>query len=457
MSRAARLALRRRPGPADGLEPGSRLRSAFRFGVGFVLIATLIGGELAACSAPSDRAREKQATASASRAAVDGRRVQEPAQGPAPDASGFTVARGSRAWSFPRDHGAHPEYATEWWYTTGILRTAEGRRFGYELTFFRVGLVPEKSSVRRAAATAERVSPWRASDLILAHATLTDPETGRFLVDHRASRAAQGWAGADTSRLDVWVDEWRMAQAAPDSTKALVVSSAPPPDSKADFTVSVPEASTGARFGLDLRLRSLRPPVLHGDGGLSPKDARAEPHASWYLSLPALETTGTLSVEGEVFDVSGTTWMDHEFFTGGLSEAQVCWDWFSARLDDGRDLMLYRLRRKDGSTDHLAGTVASADGVSARPIETRDAVFEPLASWTSPASGAVYPIAWRVRLPAESLDLTVQTPLAGQEVRTGGTRLDYWEGMVDYRGTWGNAAVAGEGYLEMTGYEAPLR
>jgi predicted secreted hydrolase len=374
--------------------------------------------------------------------------------GSAEEVSGFTTARGSRAWSFPRDHGAHPEYATEWWYTTGILRTAAGRRFGYELTFFRVGLVPKGSPFRVAAL---RVSPWRASDVILAHATLSDAETGRFLVDHRASRAARSWAGADTTRLDVWVDEWRMTQTgAPDAAQALAASSEPRPGSGADFTTSVPVASTDGRFGLDLRLRSLRPPVLHGDGGLSPKDARAEPHASWYLSLPRLKTTGTVSVGGEAFPVSGTTWMDHEFFTGGLSEAQVGWDWFSARLDDGRDLMLYRLRRKDGSTDYLAGTMASADGVSSRPVETRDAVFEPLASWTSPASGTVYPVAWRVRLPAENLDLTVQTPLPGQEVRTGGMAFDYWEGMVEYRGKSGNDEITGEGYLEMTGYEAPL-
>jgi predicted secreted hydrolase len=432
------------------------LKSASRFSEA-VLLAALILGELAACSAPSDGARGDRATASASRAAVDGRRVQESAQGPGPDASGFAVARGSRAWSFPRDHGVHPEYATEWWYTTGILRTAEGRRFGYELTFFRLGLVPGGSTVRLAAVTAGRLSPWRATDLILAHATLTDPETRRFLVDYRASRAAQGWAGADSTRLDVWVDDWRMTQARnPDSTQSLATSSVSQPGSGADFTVRVPEASTSGRFGLDLRLLTLRPPVLHGDGGLSPKDARAEPHASWYLSLPRLETKGTLSVEGEVFEVSGTTWMDHEFFTGGLSEAQVGWDWFSARLDDGRDLMLYRLRRKDGSTDYLAGTVVAADGSSWRPADTRDALFEPLASWTSPASGTAYPVGWRVRLPAEKLDLTVRTPLPGQEVRAGGTAVDYWEGLVDYRGMWGNAAIAGEGYLEMTGYEKPM-
>jgi predicted secreted hydrolase len=420
------------------------------------------------------------------------------------DDSGFESARGSREWSFPRDHGSHPAYATEWWYTTGIVRTAEGRRFGYELTFFRVGLAPSSplspagGTKALAPATAgpeapapptarpeppvptdagphesillapeRQVSPWRARDLVLAHATLTDVEGGTFLLDHRESRAAQGWAGADTTRLGVWVDEWRLVQIQasepPDVLRSVKTDRATSdwrgtgsPAAPGAFILTVPAASTGGRFGLDLRLDTSRPAVLHGRGGLSPKDARAEPHASWYLSLPRLETRGTLTVAGESFRVAGETWMDHEFFTGGLAPKQVGWDWFSARFQDGRDLMLYRLRRRDGTTDFLSGTVVAADGTSWRAVDVRGAALEPIERWHSSSSGVVYPVGWRLRLPAESLDLSVTTPLPGQEVRTGGPTFDYWEGLVDYRGTWEGAETRGEGYLEMTGYGTPL-
>jgi predicted secreted hydrolase len=218
----------------------------------------------------------------------------------------------------------------------------------------------------------------------------------------------------------------------------------------------VPAASTGGRFGLDLHLESSRPIVLHGRNGLSIKDARAEPHASWYLSLPRLETRGTITAAGESLQVTGTTWMDHEFFTGGLAPTQVGWDWFSARFADGRDLVLYRLRRADGTTDFLSGTVVSAHGASWRDLDVRGATLEPTERWRRPKSDVVYPVGWRIRLPAEGLALTVETPLSGQELRTGGPTFDYWEGLVGYRGTWGNADVLGEGYLEMTGYGTPL-
>jgi predicted secreted hydrolase len=295
-----------------------------------------------------------------------------------------------------------------------------------------------------------QVSPWRARDLILAHAAITDVEGRWFLVDHRASRAAQGWAGADTSRMNVWLEDWRISDGAAHGRDGAI------PEVDAGFMLKVPDSSTTGRFGLDLRLGSRRPPVLHGAAGLSPTDGRPEPHASWYLSLPRLESQGTLTVDGERFQVSGFTWMDHEFFSGGLSEGQVGWDWFSARLQDGRDLMLYRMRRHDGSTDYLAGTIVSADGASWRAVDPRGATFQPMARWTSPAGGASYPIAWRVRLPAERLELETRTPLPAQELRTEGVTFNYWEGLVDYEGTWGGEQVRGEGYLEMTGYEAPL-
>lgn len=358
-------------------------------------------------------------------------------------ASGFREAGGTREWRWPRDHGAHPEYATEWWYTTGVVRTASGRRFGFELTFFRRGLVPPQASPIVVAAATDEGSSWRARDLILAHAAVTDVAGRRFAARQELERAARGWAGADTSGLNVWAGTWRLAA---------------DPDAEGDaFRLRVPPSSTNDAFGLDLRLSTTRPPVLHGDGGLSRKDARPVPHASWYVSLPRLETSGTLTIGGETFEVTGLTWLDHEFFSGGLAPDQVGWDWFSARLADGRDLMLFRLRDARGGTRFTAGTVTSPDGRSSRAVDARGATFEPLEHWRSPATGARYPVRWRASLPAERLEITTRTPLVEQEL--GGTDAAgfvYWEGLADYSGTWRGERITGEGYVEMTGYDAPI-
>jgi predicted secreted hydrolase len=356
------------------------------------------------------------------------------------EALSFQTARGTRVWRFPRDHAAHPAYGTEWWYATGIVRTPEGRLFGYELTFFRVGLAPPRAGEPLGAPPPPPISPWRARDLLLAHAAVTDVEGRRFVVEESFERAARGWAGADTLEMDVWIGGWRAA------------------GWREGFVLTIPAASTGGRLGLELSLRSPRPPVLHGRGGLSTKDARAEPHASWYASLPRLETSGRLSVGGESFPVVGVTWMDHEFFSGGLSGKQAGWDWFSCRLEGGRDLMLFRLRTSGGETDHVAGTVSAADGETWRSLQTAGAAFEPLERWTSPASGANYPTAWRIRLPAEGLELRSRTPLAEQEVvAKESVGFSYWEGLVAYTGVWKGEELRGEGYVEMTGYDAPVR
>jgi predicted secreted hydrolase len=370
------------------------------------------------------------------------------------DSSRFRMARGTRSWSFPHDHAAHREYATEWWYTTGIVRTAEGRLFGYEVTFFRSGLeppaapgepgelpAPGRGPASRAheASPASARSPWRARDLVLAHVALSDVARGRFLFDQRLERAAHGWAGADTAEMRVWVGDWRVAW----EGESLVL--------------QVPPESTNESFGLDLELTPTGPPVLHGAGGLSVKDDREDPHASWYVSLPRLQTRGRLTVRGQSFTVEGATWLDHEFFSGGLSDGQVGWDWFSCRLEDGRDLMLFRLRGARGETDYAAGTIVSGDGTW-RAADMRGATFEGGGLWKSEGSGASYPLRWRVRLPAEGLELTSRTPLAPQEVvARDDVGFTYWEGLVSYQGRWQGEEVRGEGYVEMTGYSKPVR
>jgi len=324
-------------------------------------------------------------------------------------------------WSFPRDHGSHPQFQTEWWYFTGALQTDDAREFGYELTFFRFALRDRLPA---------QASPWRARDLILAHFAITDVTRKRFHLSEGLQRGAAGLAGAATDSLHVWLENWKVTQ---------------------EGDVLQLQAGDEHRARLTLEPRSA--PVLHGDQGVSWKSAD-QSHASYYYSIPRMRTRGTLVVDGQKLEVSGTTWMDHEFFTGDTPIQGVGWDWFSCRLDDGRSLMLYLLRYPDGSR-FRSGTLMLADG-SSRALAVEGMTLEPLRTWTSPETQVTYPVAWRVVLPQESLDLQVEARLDDQEVHATQTvGFAYWEGLSRYTGTFGTDAVRGEGYVELTGYEEP--
>jgi predicted secreted hydrolase len=334
----------------------------------------------------------------------------------------FRHATAPRAWEFPRDHGSHPDYAMEWWYFTGSLFDADGARFGYELTFFRVALRPDLPEV------ADR-SPMRARDLVMAHFTITDVAQKRFHQTECMQRAAAGLAGARAESLDVWIGDWS-ARAAPDGRVHL----------QAD----------AEDMGLDLWLQASRPPVLHGDGGLSWKDVE-HAEASYYYSRPRMHSVGSLRLGEKSRAVSGSTWMDHEFFTGPTPSAGLGWDWFSARLDDGRDLMLYRVRR-EGQPPTIFGT-AVGDGQAVRALDTTGIEFHSTRTWKSPRTGASYPVEWEVELPAEALRMTVRPALDDQEVLSLKTvGFSYWEGLSDYDVVWHGDSLKGEGYLELTGY-----
>lgn len=338
------------------------------------------------------------------------------------EAAGFARALAPRAFAFPADHGPHPAYRTEWWYWTGNLLTGEGRHFGYQLTFFRVALRPEGSA---------RASAWAARDVYLAHLALTDTAAGRFHAQHRAARGAMGLAGARGGPFRVWLEDWAAEGAAPE-------------------TFPLRLRARGDAIALDLRLAAGKPPVLQGELGLSRKGP--EPgQASYYYSLTRLPTRGLVEVGGAAFDVAGLSWMDREWSTSALG-ALTGWDWFALQLEDGRDLMVYRLRQADGTTSPWsAGTLVGSDGRS-RPLGAADAALEVLDSWTSPRGGARYPARWRLSVPSADLVLEIVPRLADQE-HPGPLR--YWEGAVTARGTAGGARVAGQGYVELVGYAAP--
>ena len=334
----------------------------------------------------------------------------------------WAVTDGTRTWSFPRDHGAHPEYRTEWWYFTGIVAAADGRRFGYQLTFFRQGILP---------VAADPGNPWSVRDLHLAHFTLTDVRRGEFRFAERVSRSGPGLAGASVDGLRAWVLYW---SAAADG---------------ASFTLTARDGD----LAINLTLRSRRPPVLNGSGGLSRKGP-APGQASWYVSLADLETSGTVRPgDGSAVAVRGASWFDHEFGSGQLADDLAGWDWFGLRLSDGRALMIYRLRRRDGTAAPAsAGTLVEADG-TARHLARDEVAIEPLATWRSPHSGALYPSRWRVLVPAAGIALELSPLLPDQELRTArSTGVTYWEGAVAGSGTAGRSPVSLEGYAELTGY-----
>ena len=335
-------------------------------------------------------------------------------------AEGFARALAPRPFVFPEDHGPHPEFRNEWWYFTGNLKTPQGRRFGYQLTFFRLALAPHP---------VERSSRWGSNEVFMAHFAVTDVEGKRFRYAERFSRAALGLAGAGGDPLAVRLEDW----------SALETSGRP-----WSMKVSAAEAD----MAIELNLRSLMPEILNGEAGLSRKSG-SPGNASYYYSLPRMETSGIIRAGKESFSVQGLSWLDREWSTSALERDQVGWDWFALQLDDGRDIMFYRLRRHDGSADPFSGgTLVAADGTS-RHLTRDDVQLEISRWWTSPESGARYPSTWRMRIPSQKIDLEITPRLTDQELLTG---FRYWEGAVAVQGLSGTAS--GSGYLEMTGYPA---
>ncbi len=337
--------------------------------------------------------------------------------------AGFARALAPRPFAFPVDHGPHPEFRTEWWYYTGNLETAAGRHFGFQLTFFRTALAPP------AAGGAERASAWSASQLYLAHFALTDTAGRRFHARSRLSRDALGLAGARATPFRVWLEDW---------------------SAESDAAGGLPVRLRAAEgdVAIDLVLASDKPVVLQGDRGLSQKGS--EPgNASYYYSLSRMSARGTVSAGGASLPVSGLAWMDREWSTSALGPDLVGWDWLALQLDDGREVMVYRLRRRDGTADaHSAGALIAADGAT-RPLAPGDVTLDALDHWTSPRSRVRYPSRWRLAIPGAALSLEITPRLADQELVVG-TR--YWEGAVRVEGTAAGRPIAGRGYVELVGY-----
>jgi predicted secreted hydrolase len=326
--------------------------------------------------------------------------------------------------TFPRDHGAHPRYQTEWWYYTGNLVDAQGGEYGFQFTIFRSALTPEMP---------ERASDLSTNQIYMAHFALTDGPGNLHESFERFSRGAGGLAGATGEpELQIWLEDWQVTRSAPETMHIQAQ------------TVN----DDGQTVAIDLQLHETRPPVLHGDAGLSQKGP--EPgNASYYYSLVGLETTGTITMRGRNVEVSGLSWMDHEFGTSALSANAVGWDWFSLQLENGSALMLARIRTAEGEAiGNFAGTLVMADGSQQR-ISTEDFAVEALDEWRSPTTGITYPSGWHLTAPAYNLDLEITPLIRDQEMHVS---YVYWEGAVNATGSMGGEAVAGRGYVELTGY-----
>jgi predicted secreted hydrolase len=345
---------------------------------------------------------------------------------------GYRLVTGPCRLKFPADHGAHPGFRTEWWYYTGNLQTAQQRSFGFQLTVFRRRIRPPETR----QAWPEPASRWRTRQIYLGHVAVTDITGGRHLFSESIARGALDLAGVRQSKdhTTVLLDKWSI-DIRPGRHRLQV-------------------AATDV--SLDLRLQPVKPPVLHGDLGYSRKGDSAE-RASCYYSFTRLRTAGTIRLGEEVFALSGNSWMDHEYSTASLQPGISGWDWFSLQLDNGADVMIYLLRRQDG-TRHPAssGTLVDAGGRSIH-LTASDFTVDVLDYWTSPHSKATYPSGWTVRVNDRAIDLTVSASLADQEMRTGAsTGVTYWEGSVFASGTAGGRVVEGKGYVELTGYAGKM-
>jgi len=333
-------------------------------------------------------------------------------------AQDYKIAQPGYVFEFPRDYFNHQDYQTEWWYYTGNVKSEDDHRFGFELTFFRQGV-----------SRADSRGNWYVHDLWMAHSALSDINGQHFHHEERLNRAGPGIAGVDAATGLVWNGNWQ-AHIVERNEDLLAVSD---------------------KFALALELAPLKQPVIQGQNGVSRK-AQGAGHASHYFSLTRLITSGSIDLDGKTYKVEGTSWMDHEFFTGSMAADEAGWDWLSIQLEDGTELMLYRIRHTDGAIDpNSSGSYVDAKGKS-QFLSARDFVMTPAAvAWISPATKAAYPVQWHVSIPRLKIDLDVTTPLAAQEL-TGGFGPSYWEGAIDANGALNHSPIHGVGYLEMTGY-----
>ena len=337
-----------------------------------------------------------------------------------------------KAWSlpartlrFPRDHGAHPELRTEWWYITGHAnsRGSDSREFGFQLTFFRT----------RVDATQAMKSKFSAQQLVFAHAAVTDVHGQKLWHDQRIARAGFGVAFASTEETHLKLEDWTLQRSPGDVSR---------------YSASLPAND----FALQLQMNETQPLLLQGQNGLSRKGPEPR-QASYYYSHPQLNTRGSITLQGRTFEVTGKAWLDHEWSEELLHPDAKGWDWIGMNLDDGSALTAFQLRTASGSAVWDGGSFRSTQG-KLTVFQRGEVIFKPLRYWTSPLTQARYPVEWQVQTPRGTY--SVRAVLDNQELDSrSSTGAVYWEGLSGLLDSQGQRV--GRGYLEMTGYAAALR
>ncbi|MEX0724408.1 MAG: lipocalin-like domain-containing protein [Gracilimonas sp.] len=348
------------------------------------------------------------------------------------DNEGYLRATGPREFVFPDDHGPHPGFRTEWWYYTGNVFTEDGRQFGYQFTIFRSQMNPPENE-EEASAFGE---DWNTDQLYLGHFAISDVKNEDHIFEERYSRGAAGLAGAQTEPYRIWLEDWEIKRINSENS-----------DDK-NFPVRV-SAMMEDGSAIDLNITPEKPLVLQGEDGYD-KKGEDEGNASYYLAFTQMDTEGVITKDGQEYQVSGSSWMDHEWSTSALDETQEGWDWFSIQLSNGYDLMYYQLRNEDGSvSEFTTGSLIDPDG-NKTTITPEDVELEVLNSWESPHSGSNYPSAWIMRLPRFDLELNLETLFPDQEMDVS---VRYFEGTLGISGEMEGQKIGGNGFIEMTGYE----
>ena len=329
-------------------------------------------------------------------------------------------------YQFPKDLNSHNDFQVEWWYYTGNLENKNGRPFGFQLTFFRVAL--DNSNL------INNPSRWKIDHVYFAHLTISDIDAEQFYFFERINRSGLDNAGADEDHFHVWNEDWVLTLQ--DKTHLL----------KAN------ESGTG----LELALIPMKKPVIHGKSGVSQKGDE-KGNASHYFSYTRMKTVGKIFIQGKEYKVRGTSWMDHEFSSNQLSQKQVGWDWFSLKLNNQTEIMLYQIRLKNGDIEPWSsGTLILSDG-SHQHLSLEHFSINPMGKWTSKYTQITRPSGWRVSLPKNQIDLEIQPDMVAQELY--GLRSisgSYWEGSVSVKGYFKGQPVIGNGYVELVGYGKAL-
>ena len=335
----------------------------------------------------------------------------------------FEKAIKQKIFIFPKDHGPHPEFKTEWWYFTGNLVSEDGKEFGYQFTIFRTALSKNKNNRR---------SEWNSNQIYMAHFAVTDISQNKFYFQERFSRDGNELAGAQINPLKIWLEDWQVAQL---SNKYIF-----------DLPVLNIKVKT-EKVGINFILESTKPMVLQGDNGLSQKGKQIG-NASYYYSYTRLKTFGQIVIKGKEFNVNGFSWMDREWSTSALSGDQKGWDWFALQLDDNTEIMYYQMRKSDGSPDIFSkGVVVNQNGTS-ELIKKEVVALNITENWES-SNGTIYPSGWNLKIPSKNIDLNISPAIKNQYMDI---TIKYWEGAVKVGGIKNGSPITGRGYVELTGY-----